>query len=167
MKQTVTKPCGNHSRGPFANEQYGTDAGAAHIVNGAISAHPPLQEVVQRTVRRTDARPDRQVNECWVVYVVGAPALGANLRIISVINEGTRECLAFVSTTSISGDRLASELETLVRDRGCPVFLVSDNGMETTPPVRRWARERGVRWRYGRLVMARRARCFGSVNGEL
>jgi putative transposase len=49
-----------------------------------------------------------------------------------VVDDFTRECLAAVADTSISGDRVARELDALVAERGRPVLIVSDNGPELT-----------------------------------
>ena len=44
----------------------------------------------------------------------------------------TRECLAAIPDTSISGKRVARELTTLIERRGKPRMIVSDNGTEFT-----------------------------------
>jgi transposase InsO family protein len=44
----------------------------------------------------------------------------------------TRECLAAIPDTSISGKRVAGELTTLTSRRGKPGMIVSDNGTEFT-----------------------------------
>jgi transposase InsO family protein len=44
----------------------------------------------------------------------------------------TRECLALVADTSLSGTRVARELDRLVIERGKPKMVVSDNGSELT-----------------------------------
>jgi putative transposase len=49
------------------------------------------------------------------------------MRILVVVDECTRECLALVPDTSISGIRVARELDRLLADRGKPKMVVSDN----------------------------------------
>jgi putative transposase len=44
----------------------------------------------------------------------------------------TRECLALVAIPSISGIRVARELDRLLVERGKPRTIVSDNGTELT-----------------------------------
>lgn len=61
----------------------------------------------------------------------------------------TRECLALVADTSISGRRVARELDGLVVRRGRPKTIVSDNGTEfTSHAILRWADDSRVGWHY-------------------
>ena len=52
---------------------------------------------------------------------------GRRLRILTVVDAVTRECLAAVVDTSISGKRVARELGALVARRGKPGLIVSDH----------------------------------------
>jgi putative transposase len=49
-----------------------------------------------------------------------------------VVDDVTKECLAAVVDTSISGQRAARELAALVERRGKPGLIVSDHGTEFT-----------------------------------
>ena len=75
---------------------------------------------------------------------------GRRIRILAVVDECTRECLALVADTSISGRRVARELDDIVRQRGrCPDTIVSDNGTElTSNAILTWAHGTGVGWHY-------------------
>jgi putative transposase len=53
-------------------------------------------------------------------------------RILTVVDDCTRECLALVADTSLSGTRVARELDRLITERGKPKTVVSDNGTELT-----------------------------------
>ena len=44
----------------------------------------------------------------------------------------TKECLAAVADTSLSGVHVVRELATLIERRGKPDVIVSDNGTEFT-----------------------------------
>src|SRR4029450_13637076 len=57
---------------------------------------------------------------------------GRCFRILAVVDDCTRECLALVVDTSLSGMRVARELDRLVAGRGRPRMIVSDNGSEYT-----------------------------------
>jgi putative transposase len=58
---------------------------------------------------------------------------GRRFRILAVVDDCTRECLALIADTSISGRRVARELGGIVRRRGRrPDTIVSDNGTELT-----------------------------------
>ena len=53
---------------------------------------------------------------------------GRRFRILAVVDDCTRECLALIADTSISGRRVARELDGIVRRRGQrPDTIVSDN----------------------------------------
>ena len=51
---------------------------------------------------------------------------------MNVVDDVTRECLAAIPDTSISGRRVARELTALIERRGKPGLIVSDNGTEFT-----------------------------------
>lgn len=54
-------------------------------------------------------------------------ALGRRFRILNIVDDVTRECLAAIPDTSISGRRVARELTALMDARGKPGMIVSDN----------------------------------------
>jgi putative transposase len=54
-----------------------------------------------------------------------------------------------IADTSISGARVARELDALVRIYGKPACIVSDNGTEfTSKAILKWANDNGVEWHY-------------------
>ena len=68
---------------------------------------------------------------------------------LNVMDDVTRECLAAVVDTSISGLRVARELTRLIMVQGKPTTIVSDNGTELTfNAVLLWAGEAGIGWHY-------------------
>ncbi|WP_156894287.1 IS3 family transposase [Rhodobacter xanthinilyticus] len=70
-------------------------------------------------------------------------------RILAVNDDRCRENLALIADTSISGARVARELDALVRIYGKPACIVSDNGTEfTSKAILKWANENGVEWHY-------------------
>ena len=71
------------------------------------------------------------------------------MRILVVVDDCTRECLALIPDTSISGIRVARELDRLVADRAKPTMIVSDNGTEmTSNAILQWADEHKLAWHY-------------------
>src|SRR3546814_19624906 len=72
------------------------------------------------------------------------------IRILAVVDDFTRECLALVADTSLSGARVARELHAILAVRGVPpLMIVSDNGTELTSlAILRWTQERPVEWHY-------------------
>jgi putative transposase len=89
-------------------------------------------------------------NERWSLdFVSDQFADGRRLRILAVVDDCTRECLALVADTSLSGRRVARELDALAARRGRPGTIVSDNGTEfTSNAILRWADEMPVNWHY-------------------
>jgi putative transposase len=76
-------------------------------------------------------------------------ASGRRFRVLNVVDDVTRECLAAVPDTSISGHRVVRELTSLIAQRGKPGVIVSDNGTElTSNAVVAWCGEMGVEWHY-------------------
>jgi putative transposase len=74
---------------------------------------------------------------------------GRRFRVLAVVDDFTRECLALVADTSLSGARVARELDAVMARRGRPLTCVSDNGTEfTSMAILRWSQERGVDWHY-------------------
>lgn len=70
-------------------------------------------------------------------------------RILAVVDDCTRECLALVADTSLSGTRVARELDVLIASRGRPKMIVSDNGSEfTSNAILGWADDTKVEWHY-------------------
>ncbi len=70
-------------------------------------------------------------------------------RILAVIDDYTRECLALVADTSLSGEQVGRELDAVIRLYGKPQTIVSDNGTElTSRAILRWQSDRDVAWHY-------------------
>ena len=89
-------------------------------------------------------------NQRWSVdFVADVLSDGRRFRILAVVDDYTRENLALVVDTSLSGVRVARELDRIVRERGRPCMIVSDNGTEfTSNAILAWANENGVEWHY-------------------
>ena len=89
-------------------------------------------------------------NERWSLdFVHDQFTSGRRFRILNIVDDATRECLAAIADTSISGKRVVRELEALVTRRGQPKVIVSDNGTElTSNAVLAWSGARSVGWHY-------------------
>jgi len=73
-------------------------------------------------------------NERWSLdFVSDQLTDGRRFRMLAIVDDCTRECLALVADTSLSGRRVARELDELIRVRGKPTMVVSDNGTELPP----------------------------------
>jgi putative transposase len=89
-------------------------------------------------------------------------------RILAVNDDCCRESLGLIADTSISGARVARELDALVRLYGKPKSIVSDNGTEfTSRAILRWADENGVDWHYIDPGKPQQNAFIESFNGSL
>ncbi|MGR7994748.1 IS3 family transposase [Xanthobacter sp. ZOL 2024] len=89
-------------------------------------------------------------NARWSLdFVSDQLTCGRRFRILTVVDDCTRECLTLVAETSLSGGRVARELDRLVAERGRPNMIVSDNGSEfTSNAILAWADAAKVEWHY-------------------
>jgi transposase InsO family protein len=70
-------------------------------------------------------------NKVWAVdFQFDATTDGRPVKIVSIVDEHTRECLGGLVERSITGDTLIDELDRLARQRGYPAVLRCDNGPE-------------------------------------
>jgi putative transposase len=92
----------------------------------------------------------QEANQRWSLdFVSDALSDGRKFRVLCVIDDFSRECLATVVDNSLSGQRVARELDTIAMTRGYPCMIVSDNGTElTSNAILRWQQERLVEWHY-------------------
>ena len=93
--------------------------------------------------------PDR-TNQRWSLdFVSDAFEDGQRFQMLCIVDDCTREALATVVDRSLSGARMTRELDHLIRRRGQPDMIVSDNGTEMTSyAVPRWCQDTGVGWHY-------------------
>ena len=80
-------------------------------------------------------------NVVWAVdFQFDADEHGRPIKICSIVDEHTRECIGGLVERSITADRLTAHLEDLVAARGAPAVLRSDNGPEfISEAVADWA----------------------------
>ena len=91
---------------------------------------------------------ESRANVRWSLdFVHDQFACGRRFRILNIVDDVTRECLAAIPDTSISGRRVARELTALVNQRGKPGMIVSDNGTEfTCNAMLAWSEENKIDW---------------------
>ena len=99
---------------------------------------------------RTPILVEAKVNARWSLdFVHDQFVFGRRFRILNIVDDVTRECLAAIPDTSISGKRVARELTMLIDTRGKPKMIVSDNGTEfNSNAILGWAKEQRVEWHY-------------------
>ena len=89
-------------------------------------------------------------NQRWSLeFVHDQMVSGRRFHVLNVAHDMTRECLAAVPDTLISGHRVVRELTRLIAKRGKPGMIVSDIGTElTSNAVLTWCGQVGVEWHY-------------------
>ena len=91
-----------------------------------------------------------QRNHVWSYdFLLTRTGDGRPLRLLTVIDEFTRECLAIDVARRITSDDVLGRLTKIFSERGAPQYLRSDNGPEfTARAVRDWLSRVGVQTLY-------------------
>ncbi len=100
-------------------------------------------------VRVMQERPQAE-NHTWAVDFVHDSLLdGRRFRILTTLDEWSRESPALEVDISLTGERVTRVLEQLCSVRGAPVVIQSDNGPEfTSQAMDQWAYAHGVRLQF-------------------
>jgi transposase InsO family protein len=79
-------------------------------------------------------------------FVIARTAEGRAFRILNIIDEYTRECLAILVKRHITSQDVIDQLFQLIIFRGIPEHIRSDNGSEfTAKAIRKWLSSVGVK----------------------
>lgn len=94
-------------------------------------------------------RPERR-NHVWNYDLMAARTQdGRAFRILTILDESTRECLSILVARRITAQDVIYQLGELFLERGVPEHIRSDNGPEfTARAIRQWLRELGVKTLY-------------------
>lgn len=91
-----------------------------------------------------------QPNHVWTYdFVFDRCANGQKVKLLTVVDEYTRESLAIGVATSITSHAVVEVLSRLVAERGAPLCLRSDNGPEfVAARVKEWLKQKGIETLY-------------------
>ena len=108
-------------------------------------------------------------NQRWSLDFVSDVFAGSRrFRVLAVVDDFTAECLCLAVDTSLSGLRVARELDTVITNRKRPDMIVSDNGTEfTSMAILRWSQEQFVEWHYIAPGKPQQNAFIESFNGKL
>lgn len=108
-------------------------------------------------------------NQRWSIdFVADTIDDGRRFRVLGVVDDFTRECVALIPDTSLSGKRVARELDAAIAERGRPALIVSDNGTEfTSTAMLAWQQATGVDWHYVQPGKPSQNAFIESFNGRL
>ena len=100
-----------------------------------------------RSVRREPLQPAETLNARWSMdFMSDALADGRKFRVLNVLDNFSRECLAIEVNTSVPGSSVTRVLDGIAVQRGYPEVIVVDNGPEFRGrEMDTWACRHGVR----------------------
>lgn len=110
-----------------------------------------VRSVERKKIARRQRVPQAQAagpNQCWSAdFVSDKLSDGRTIRILTVIDQFTRECVWLEADRSMSGPKVAAALTRAVNERHtAPRSITLDNGSEFTGrAVEAWAMQAGVR----------------------
>jgi putative transposase len=115
-----------------------------YVEEGLIVRTRKRKERAQRQ-RLPQAQAVRR-NEKWSMdFVAQRLPDGRWIRVLTVIDQYTRECLTLHADTALSGEKVAAELDNIVALRGAPKSITVDNGTESaSKAMDLWAYSNGV-----------------------
>ena len=91
-------------------------------------------------------RPEHRDHVWSYDFVMARTSDGRSFRILAILDEYTRECLAILVKRRISSQDVIDQLFQLFIFRGIPEHIRSDNGPEfTSKAIRRWLSRLGVK----------------------
>ena len=111
----------------------------------------------------------RAINEIWSMdFVADALFDGRKLRMLTVVDLFTRECLAIDVGQSLKGEDVVRVLNEICGQRGLPQTIKTDNGSEfISKAMDRWAYERRVELDFSRPGKPTDNAAVESFNGRL
>ena len=111
----------------------------------------------------------QSMNEIWSMDFVADNLFdGRKLRMLTVVDLFTRECLAIDVGQSLKGDDVVRALNAIAANRGLPKTIKTDNGSEFISKVMdKWAYERGVELDFSRPGKPTDNATVESFNGRL
>ena len=94
----------------------------------------------------------QRINEIWSMdFVADALFDGRRLRMLTIVDNYTRECLAIEVGQRLTGENVAEVLTRIKAGRGLPQTIKVDNGSEfISKTMDRWAYEQGVELDFSR-----------------
>ena len=108
-------------------------------------------------------------NQKWSMdFVAQRLADGRWMRVLTVVDQFTRECLALFADASLNGEKVAVVLDGIVADRGAPQSITVDNGTEfASKAVDLWAYQNAVHLDFIRPGRPAENGYIESFNGRL
>jgi putative transposase len=118
---------------------------------------------------RVPAQAATRPNEKWSMDFIAARLLdGRWFRVLTVVDQFTRECLLLLADSSLSGQKVALALSAVIAERGAPVSITVDNGSEFySRAMEAWAYQHDVQLNFIRPGRPVENSYIESFNGRL
>ena len=129
---------------------------------------PKVRKKIARRARVPALRATRP-NEKWSMDFVAARLIdGRWFRVLTVVDQFTRECLLLLADSSLTGKKVALALSEVIAERGAPVSITVDNGTEfVSKAMDVWAYQHGVQLDFIRPGRPVENSYIESFNGRL
>jgi putative transposase len=133
-----------------------------------LTVRTKLRKKIARRARGPMVQASRP-NEKWSMDLVAARLLdGRWFRVLTVVDQFTRECLLLLADSSLSGHKIAAALSLVVAERGAPDSITVDNGTEfCSRAMEAWAYQSRVQLDFIRPGRPAENGYIESFNGRL
>jgi putative transposase len=113
--------------------------------------------------------PLKGINQRWSLdFVSDSLDSGKRIRMLTILDDFTKVCVGIIVDTSLSGSRVARELDKIIATYGKPETILSDNGTEfTSHAILKWSMERQISWDYIEPGKPYQNGTIESFNGKL
>jgi putative transposase len=132
-----------------------------------VRTQPRRRHAVQR--QRVPQTPASAPNQRWAMDFVHQRLIdGRGFRVLTVLDQCTRECLRLVADTGLTGQKVAAALEPIVQYRGAPQAITMDNGSEfASRALEAWAYQHRIQLDFIRPGKPVENSFIESFNGRL
>lgn len=112
-----------------------------------VPAHPARKRARGSAENSMQRHAATRINQVWTYdFVHDQTDDGGRLKWLPIVDEYSRELLSIEVARSITAEDVVRDLERLVRERGAPEFIRSDNGPEfVARAVRDWIEAKGFK----------------------
>jgi transposase InsO family protein len=112
-----------------------------------VPAHPARKRARGSAENSIQRHAATRINQVWTYdFVHDQTDDGGRLKWLPIVDEYSRELLSIEVARSITAEDVVRDLERLVRERGAPEFIRSDNGPEfVARAVRDWIEAKGFK----------------------
>jgi putative transposase len=110
-----------------------------------LAVRTKLRRKIARRQRVPLQRATRPHERLSMDFVSNRLLDGRWFRVLTVVDQFTRECLVLLVDSSLTGTRVAQTLSEIVAERGAPISITVDNGTEfQSKAMDLWAYQHGV-----------------------